>query len=115
MEIWLERLNAIDEIMVMLKEYGITGALDEADLLLYQVDKWTQEMKKHIPANQSRRKREMQNLVVTMTMTMTMILKEEFRGGSKGELGEGEGHHSNAFLSVADAVHKERVAEKTRG
>ena len=39
MEIWLERLNAIDEIMVMLKEYGITGALDEADLLLYQVDK----------------------------------------------------------------------------
>lgn len=110
MEIWLERLNAIDEIMVMLKEYGITGALDEADLLLYQVDKWTEEMKKHVPANRSRRQKRNAKCDDDDDTEVG-----NFRGGSKGELGEGEGHHSNAFLSVADAVHKEHEAEKNKG
>ena len=111
MEIWLERLNAIDEIMVMLKEYGITGALDEADLLLYQVDKWTDEMKRHIPANRSRREKRS----AAKEGDDDGSVGGDIRGGNKGELGEGEGHHSNAFLSIADAVHKENEAQKNKG
>jgi hypothetical protein len=45
MDTWLDRLNSIDNIMFMLKEYKIVGALDEADLLVYQVEKWSEEMK----------------------------------------------------------------------
>ena len=48
MDVWLERLDSIDKLMFVLKEYDIVGALDEADLLVYQVDKWSEIMKKQI-------------------------------------------------------------------
>jgi hypothetical protein len=48
MDVWLERLDSIDKLMFVLKEYDIVGALDEADLLVYQVDKWSEIMKKQM-------------------------------------------------------------------
>jgi hypothetical protein len=97
-----------------LKEYGIVGALDEADLLLYQVDKWAEEMKRHVPANRSRRGKRAGN-AVGHDGGEEHSVGGDIRGGAKGELGEGEGHHSNAFTSIADAVHKEHQAEKAKG
>lgn len=114
MEVWLERLNSIDEIMMLLKEYGIVGALDEADLLIYQVDKWAEEMKKHIPATQSRRGKK-RTSGANDDDDGEHSVGGDIRGGAKGELGEGEGHHSNAFTSIADAVQKEHQAEKAKG
>ena len=101
MEVWLERLNSIDEIMMLLKEYGIVGALDEADLLIYQVDKWAEEMKKHVPANQSRRGKKRTSGANDDDDDGHSV--EAIFEGAKGS-GRGEGHHSNAFTSIADAV-----------
>jgi hypothetical protein len=114
MAVWLERLNSIDEIMMLLKEYGITGALDEADLLIYQVDKWAEEMKKHAPVAQSRRGAKAAAAAQAEEEKRAIEEGGDVHGGSKGVLGEGEGHHSDAFLSIADAVHKEAVADKNR-
>ncbi len=55
MDVWLARLDAIDRLMVVLREYDIVGALDEADLLVYQVDKWSEVMKTQVGAVESKR------------------------------------------------------------
>jgi hypothetical protein len=55
MDVWLGRLDAIDKLMFVLREYDIVGALDEADLLVYQVDKWSEIMKKQLGIVESKR------------------------------------------------------------
>jgi len=55
MDVWLARLDSIDKLMMVLKEYHIVGALDEADLLVYQVDRWSAHLKKSIPEPENKR------------------------------------------------------------
>ncbi len=57
MDVWLARLDSIDRLMTVLKEYHIVGALDEADLLVYQVEKWGEIKKKQMAGADSRSSR----------------------------------------------------------
>ena len=108
MDVWLDRLNSIDEIMFVLKEYKIVGALDEADLLVYQVEKWAAVMKTQKTVENKRS-------IPDPNAKPVEDLTKGIYGGSAGELGEGEGHHGNAFVSIIQGVVLENQKGKEEG
>ncbi len=49
MEVYLERLNSVDIMMMCIKSYKFTAGLEEADFLVSCLEKWKQQSQPHKP------------------------------------------------------------------
>lgn len=51
MEVWTERLASVDQLTLLLKNYRFTAGLEEADFLIYCLNKWKEVSAKALQAN----------------------------------------------------------------
>lgn len=57
MDVFLERVKAVDHLMEVLKLYGLVGTIEETDMLFLQLNKWKETLQERLQATKAASKR----------------------------------------------------------